>query len=51
LYRRGGIPMKTRKPTKADLAYMLLGKAIFWTSLWGLAVAGFMWACTRTVIY
>ena len=43
--------MKTRKPKKSDIAYMLLGKAVAWTSLWALGVAGFIWACTRTVIY
>lgn len=40
-----------RKPTKTDIAYMLLGKAIVWTSLWGLAVAGFMWALKQSIYF
>lgn len=38
--------MKTR-----DKAYYLLGKALVWTSLWGLAIAGFMWALTRSIYF
>ena len=26
--------MKTRKLKKSDIAFMLLGKVVFWTSLW-----------------
>lgn len=31
--------------------YELIGRAVVYSSLYITAVAGFVWACTRTVIY
>ena len=43
--------MKTRKPKKTDIAYMLLGKAVVWTSLWAGGVAFTMWALTKSIYF
>ncbi len=43
--------MKTRKPKKTDIAYMLLGKAVAWTSLWGLGVAFTTWALKQSIYF
>ena len=43
--------MKTRKLKKSDIAYMLLGKAIVWTSLWAGSVAFTIWALTRSIYF
>ena len=42
--------MKTRKLTKSDLAFMLIGKAVAWTSLW-VAVEAFIWWALKQSIY
>ena len=36
---------------KKDKIYAFIGRAVVYSSLYVGTVAGFVWACTRTVIY
>lgn len=36
---------------KMDKIYKIIGQAVVYSTLYITAVAGFIWACTRTVIY
>lgn len=36
---------------KKDKIYAFIGRAVVYITIYAVAVAGFVWACTRTVIY
>lgn len=36
---------------KTDKIYKIIGQVVVYAGIWALSVAGFIWACTRTVIY
>lgn len=36
---------------KKDKIYAFIGRAVVYTSLYVTSVVGFVWACTRTIIY
>ena len=36
---------------KSDIKYLIIGKIFVYVTLWGLSVAGFVWAFLQNTIY
>ena len=49
--KRGYIKMNKRRITKKDLFFMILGKIVFYLSLWACGVAFVVWAFLQNTIY